>query len=200
MIDEERRIVVFGFLFFVIALLPFLGLGNITSRYSYLATAGLVILLTLFLKKTYSYLSNSNGRYVGLAATSAIVIVFVALQLFQLQKIHTDWRVAGEKSMRFIISLEGMYINEWKKERMKFYFVNVPIRNEEAWVFPVGLSDAVWFVSRNQYISVYQVQSLSEALNAIVDPINEKVFEFEGDGGVIERKKVFKTPINEISR
>jgi hypothetical protein len=200
MIDEERRIVVFGFLFFIIALLPFLGLGNITSRYSYLATAGFVIFLAFFLKKTYSYLSDFNGRYVGLAATSAIVIVFFALQLFQLQKIHTDWRVAGEKSMRFIISLEGMYINEWNKERMNFYFVNVPIRNNEAWVFPVGLSDAVWFVSRNQNINIFQVSSLSQALGSIVDPTKEKVFEFEGDGGVIERKKIYTDSVNQTFR
>jgi len=189
LIEEERRIVVFGFLFFIIALLPFLGLGNITSRYSYLATAGFVILFAFFLKKIYIYLSNINGRYIGLASIAATVIVFVALQLFQLQKIHTDWRVAGEKSKRFIISLEGMYLNEWKKEHMKFYFVNVPIRHGEAWVFPVGLSDAVWFVSMNQHISVYQLPSLSQAFNAVENPLSEKVFEFEGDGGVIEKIK-----------
>jgi len=187
--EEERKIVVFGFLFFVIALLPFLGLGNITSRYSYLATVGLVILFAFFLKKIYSYLLNINGRYIGLASTAAIVIVFVSLQLFQLQKIHSDWRVAGEKSKRFIISLEGMYINEWKKERMKFYFVNVPIRHGEAWVFPVGLSDAVWFVSMNRDINTYQLPSLSQAFDAVENPLNEKVFEFESDGGVIERIK-----------
>lgn len=189
MIHEERKIVIFGSLFFVIALLPFLGLGNITSRYSYLATVGFAILFAFFLKKIYGYLSNINGRYIALSGVALIVIVFVALQLFQLQKIHTDWKVAGEKSKRFIISLEGMYINEWKKERMQFYFVNVPIRQGDAWVFPVGLSDAVWFVSMNKNISIYQMSSLSQAFDATEDPINDRVFEFEGDGGVIERIK-----------
>lgn len=189
LIEEERRIVVFGLMFFIIALLPFLGLGNITSRYSYLATVGFAVLFALILKKIYGYLLSINGRYIGLASTALIVIVFVALQLFQLQKIHSDWRVAGEKSKRFIISLEGMYINEWKNQHMKFYFVNVPIRHGDAWVFPVGLSDAVWFVSRNKNISVYQMPSLSQAFDTAQDPINDKVFEFEGDGGVIERIK-----------
>lgn len=195
MIDEERRIVVFGLFFFVIALLPFLGLGNITSRYSYLATAGLVILFAFFLKKIYSYLSSINGRYIGLASTSGMVIVFVALHLFQLQKIHTDWKVASEMSKRFIISLEGMYINEWRQEHMQFYFVNVPIRFGEAWVFPVGLSDAVWFVTRNEYIGVHQVSSLPQALGVAKDLPSERVFEFDNSGGVIERKKIKKASV-----
>lgn len=181
---EEQKIVVFGFLFFIVALLPFLGLGNITSRYSYLSTVGVVIPLAFFIKKLHSYLFSVNGGHIALATTIAIVVVFFTIHLFQLQKIHTDWKVASEMSKRFIISLEGMYINEWRKEQMQFYFVNVPIRFGEAWVFPVGLSDAVWFVTRNEYIGVHQLSSLSQALDALKDHPSERVFEFDNSGGV----------------
>jgi len=83
---EDRKIVIFGSLFFLIALLPFLGLGNITSRYSYLSSVGFVILLALMLKKTYFYLVNISDKYIGTASMIIIVIIYLAIQLFGLQK------------------------------------------------------------------------------------------------------------------
>lgn len=189
LIKEEQKIVVFGFLFFVIALLPFLGLGTITSRYSYLSSVGFVILAAFFFKKIYLYLINGNGRLIAGFSTAIVIIIFCALQLFQLQKISTDWKTAGEKSKRFIVSLEEMYEREWKSDSLKFYFVDVSIRNGEAWVFPVGLSDAVWLLFRNDKIEVYQSASLEEAIASVKDSRTEKVFEFDAWGGVIERKK-----------
>ena len=41
---EGKRILLFGSLFFIISLLPFLGLGNITSRYSYFASFGFILI------------------------------------------------------------------------------------------------------------------------------------------------------------
>ncbi len=189
LVKEDKRIVIFGFLFFMIALVPFLGLGNIASRYSYLSSVGFVILFTLFLKKIFNYLICISDRYIAIMSIVIIAIIFIASHLFQLQAIHTDWQVAGEKSKRFLISLEEIYTDYWAKEPMKFYFVNVPIRYQEAWVFPVGLSDAVWFVFRNDKIQVYQMSSVDQALGAVKNPRNEKVFEFDSDGGIIERVK-----------
>lgn len=194
MVIEERNIVIFGFLFAVIALLPFLGLGNVTSRYSYLASVGFVILLSLGFKKLYLYLL-SNGREIAIAIMIVIALVFTSLHLFQLQKISSDWQHAGEKSKTFLISLDEAYVDYWGTEPMKFYFVNVPIRHGDAWVFPVGLSDAAWFVFRNDRIVVYKMSSVIEAFNAVTaGSRNERVFEFQDDGSVVERKKMQNTP------
>ena len=72
---------------------------------------------------------------------------------------------------------------------MRFYFVNVPIRNGEAWVFPVGLKDAVWLLFGNKKIAIYSSPSLEEAFNLVDNPIDQKVFEFGKDGEVVERKR-----------
>lgn len=189
MAKEERNIVIFGFLFFVIALLPFLGLGNIASRYSYLSSIGFILLFVLFLKKLYAYL-KSNGRYIAMGSVVLLVGIFCFLQLIQLQQTDKDWHEAGEKSQRFLVSIGGLHSDYWKKEHMKFYFINVPIRVREAWMFPVGLKDALWLVFRNNNIDVYQLSSVDQALNIIEDPIREKVFEFDDTGAVIERKKL----------
>lgn len=192
---EERKVVIFGFMFFVLALLPFLGLGNITSRYSYLSSVGFVILLTFFFKKIYVYLVGRSGKYIGSACMLILLIIFFMTQLFQLQKLQTDWKSAGERTMTFLISLDGMYINSWNQDPMKFYFVNVPIRTGNAWIFPVGLRDAVWFGFRNNNIEVHQEPTLKKAFEASSGSLNEKVFLFNGDGSVIEKNKPRKAPL-----
>ena len=60
---RDRRIVIFGLAFFVIALLPFLGLGNLSPRYGYLASVGVVFLL-VFVFGTYipDSISEREGR------------------------------------------------------------------------------------------------------------------------------------------
>ena len=84
--NNDRKIVIFGSMFFVIALLPFLGLGTITSRYSYLSSIGFAIIFTLFLKKIYGYLLNANGRNIAILGTALISIVFLSIQLFSCKK------------------------------------------------------------------------------------------------------------------
>lgn len=186
---DDARIVIFGVLFFAISLLPFLGLGTITSRYSYLSSIGFAILAVFFIKKLYEYFILSNEKHIAALLVAIIVIIFSANQIFQSQKIHTDWKAAGDIAKTSIISLEGMYEREWKSDPLKFYFVNVPIRNGEAWIFPVGLSDAAWLLFRNDQITVYQFASLKEAISLVNDPRKEKVFEFQTSGRIIERKK-----------
>ena len=188
MAKEEQRIILFGSLFFVISLLPFLGLGNITSRYSYMSSIGFILLFVFFLKKVYGYLIF-NGRQITTAILVVIISVFSLIHMIQLQKINRDWGEAGEKSKRFLISLNRVYENSWRKEPMTFYFINVPIRSGEAWIFPVGINDAIWFVLRNERVKVYQLPSLKQALDQVKPSANEKVFEFDDSGNFVERNK-----------
>ncbi|OGH42346.1 MAG: hypothetical protein A3H79_01170 [Candidatus Levybacteria bacterium RIFCSPLOWO2_02_FULL_36_8b] len=183
---EEKKIVVFAILFFAISLLPFLGLGNITARYSYLSSIGFVIILTIFLKKAYFYLTSISDKYIGAAAITIVVIIYSMFQLFQLQKIHTDWKEAGEKSRRFLISIEEYSKDFWIRDSMKFYFVNMPIRNGEAWVWPVGLKDALWFTFKNPNLEVYTMSDINLAFNYAAGSLNSHVFRFDNDGNVEE--------------
>ncbi len=186
---NEIKIVLFGAFFSIITLLPFLGLGNISSRYSYLASIGIVFLLVFFVNKLYVYLL-SNGRDIAIASLTVAVSIFCLLQIIQLQQLHSDWYEAGEKTKSFFVAIDSVYIESWASDAIEFHFVNVPIRSGEAWVFPVGLPDALWFVFRNPNIKVFTWPSLTQAFNAVThDSKTQKVFVFDQDGIVTETKK-----------
>lgn len=193
--EKDRKIVVFGFLFFIIASLPFLGLGNITSRYSYLSSIGFVILLAFFLRKLYFYLISISDKYVGTAIMITAVAIYCMIQLFGLQKIHTNWKSAGEKSKEFLISIEEHAKDYWIRDEMKFYFVNMPIRDGEAWVWPVGLEDALWLTFKNPKLQVYTTSDVNFAVDQAKNVVNARVFRFTEDGSVDE---IFRTKSGQI--
>jgi hypothetical protein len=187
-----KKIIIFSTSFFVISLLPFLGLGNITSRYSYLASFGIAMLLALGIRKIHRYLLP-NGREIASAITTIVIGIFFLLHVMQLQQVHGQWAEAGKKVNNFFISIEDKYENTWATDPIELHFVNVPIRHGEAWIFPVGLNDALWFLFRNPNLIIYQGSSVSEALLRVNNPYTQKVFVFEEDGRVIQKLKKFKT-------
>lgn len=189
---KDKKIIVFGILFFVISLLPFLALGNITSRYSYLSSIGFIIIFVFFLNKAYDYLMV-NGKQIAVATAVMMIGVFALMHIIQLQKVHGDWKGAGEKVNTFLISLNGIYTNSWTTDPMDFYFINVPIRHGDAWVLPVGLEDAMWFVFRNDKLNVHIKKDLNSIPDTVNTSLNTKIFEFNDDGSISEILKIKKT-------
>lgn len=187
-----RKTVFFGLALFVIFLLPFLGLGNITSRYSYLASCGAVLLFVVVLKAVYSRLM-SYGKEIGIVATSMIISVFILFHLMQLQQVHSDWFEAGKKTENFVISMDSLYDDYWSVEHMSYHFVNTPIKHGDAWIFPVGLNDAMWLIFRNSNIEIFQDSSLEVALSSVEGYRNEKIFVFSDDGSVDEIRRIKNT-------
>lgn len=182
-IKKLDRVFWFGILFFFITLLPFIGLGNITSRYSYMPAMGLVIVAVILLQKLYSHLLN-NGKDIALSSMAVLIACFMLFQIMQIQQIHGDWEEAGKRTNRFLVSIEALYNDEWSRQPVTFYFVNVPIRRGDAWIFPVGLKDALWFTFKNEKLTVNSTSSLDDALAAAGESVNTKIFEFLDDGSV----------------
>lgn len=195
--ENEQKIIIFGFLFFIISLLPFLGLGNIASRYSYLSSIGFVILFAFFVKKSFDYLRSLGDKLTTSIIVILISLFFVSLQLFQLQKMHSDWKVAGEISKRFLVSFQEDYKDYWTENRMHFYFVDVPIKNGEAWVFPVGLKDALWFSLKNKDFNVDTLSNASLALDKAAQFLpSSEVYKVNKDGTInqiVRTKEGIKT-------
>lgn len=183
---KDIKIVIFGFLFFVISLIPFLGLGNITSRYSYIASFGIIIVFVFFIKKLYLSLQD-YGKEIAIAGITIIISVFSLWHIIQVQQIYQNWHGAGEKSKNFFTSINGLYSDYWSQEPVNLHFVNVPIRTGEAWVFPVGLKDPIWFAFQNDNLRIYIHSTAREAFDSsaggtALDP----VFQFKDDGGLEE--------------
>lgn len=193
---EEKRVIIFAILFFTISLLPFLGLGNISSRYSFLSSFGIVLLLVLFVKSLYSYLLI-YGKNIAVAVIIVVSIVFFSIHLFQLQKLHSDWYAAGNISKRFLISLNQVYTESYRQESVQLYFVDPPIRHGEAWVFPVGLEDALWFTFRNNQLLVNTKASLVQALEHALVSADVRVFQFSENGAFKEIDTVYLKEIKQ---
>ena len=83
----------------------------------------------------------------------------------------------------------GVYYKSAKTQLLPknpiFYFVNVPIRYGEAWVFPVGLEDAMWFVFQKENVKVKQMSTVEESLEE-VRTAPGKIFEFTPQGDIEE--------------
>ena len=185
---DEKRIIVFGLLFMVIVVMPFLGLGNITSRYTYLVSFGFVLLFAIFVKKLYTFLL-SNGRDIAMAGTSLFVGIFLLLQIIQSQQIKGDWYEAGLRVNKVMVGVQSAYSSYWSSDSVDLHLVNVPVRTGEAWVFPVGLEDALWFVLRNPKIHVYRHESEDEVASITTETPFKKVLFFDEQGQAIEKVK-----------
>lgn len=191
LVTQERKILLFGILFFIISLIPFLGLGNIAPRYSYLASFGLILIFVLVIRKLYGYLLI-YGRDIAVLGIIVVFSVFSLLHIIQAQQTNNDWNGAGDKTQNFLISIDGIYNNSWADHVVNLYFVDVPIKNGNAWVFPVGLNDAVWFAFKNENIHIRTNNNVEDALDfAEVTPLTW-VLQFEGDGGLKEVIRVKK--------
>lgn len=184
---KERRIWLGSIGFMVVAVLPFLGLPGIASRYSYLVGFGFVLLFILGIKKMYKYLVV-NGRDIAGALIALVVILFFFVQAIQMEKVHADWREAGIKVNRFFISLQNKYSATWKTSPIKFTFIDMPMRAGTAWMFPSGLEDAIWFNFKNPKIKVVQkndIEKPQSLMKEIKDPTIQKVFYIDDFGRVI---------------
>lgn len=194
----DRKVIVFGLLFFLIPLIPYLGLGNITSRYSYIASFGLILILAVIIKKIYEYFSKS-GRELALGVIAIFVTVFVLFQIIQVQQSYFEWKEAGNKAKNFFISFESEYRDSWKDPDVEFHFVNVPLKMGNAWIFPVGINDAVWFALKNDNAKVYTYNDLQTALDVAGYSKSKIVLEFQEDGKVKEIDRFRGVPADLIT-
>lgn len=172
--NEDWRLVLFGLVFSFIALLPFLGLGNIAPRYLYLASFGICLSLIVLLKQ---FIKN---KYVLTLAVIAVAI------LFQIEnyKIQEDWKKASEISKNalalFRIDYEGL------NSRDNIYIVNIPGTYKNVWVFPVGIKDGLWFIYNDHMPSIYELSSVEDAKSAIMQKNSKRnyIFKFDNDGNL----------------
>lgn len=182
---SDKRIIIFSTCFFFISLIPFLGLGNLAARYSYLASIGVVFVLVFFIGKLYHAL-KVNGEKLAAGSIAFLISVFFLFHIIQIQQIQSDWREAGKRATTFFISIDSLYSDYWSTEPIELHFVNVPLKVGDAWVFPVGLSDALWFVFQNPRLKVYEWPDVQSVSKVVHGGKNQKIFVFDETGAVTE--------------
>jgi len=189
--QDDIKIILFGIAFFIISLLPFIALGNIASRYSYLASIGIVIIMVFILGKLLRILMR-YGAGIAYGGMLVLLSIFTLFHIIQIQQLHGDWKTAGDKVEQFLISMDSLYRDSWASAETELHFVNVPIKHNDAWVFPVGVEDALWLTFQNDDLKVVNHQSIDDAVDLVGLFPHKSILVFE-ENGHIEEIRVFKS-------
>lgn len=181
--DKDNTIIFFGAVFGFIALLPYYGLGNIAPRYSYLASAGFSIALTaLTIKIIFKFVQN---RMIGYAI---FVLLLLAFSLYQRQSLFAEnknWVKAGDYTENVLTEFRTFY--EYLTPDARVYLINVPTKFGNAWVYPIGIEDSLWFIYRENSPSINRVSSKEDAINRIKTDKAKEYYIFElNEKGVIK--------------
>jgi len=145
LLHKNARIIIFAILFAMIAPLPFLGLGNISERYSYLASVGFVILVVFILEQLIM-VSPMHKKY-KVPLLFGIITVVCILYVMQQNSVASEWNYAGSITKDTMTAFRLDYSNLNKSANV--YLVNLPIKYKNAWVYPVGVNDSMWFIYRD---------------------------------------------------
>ncbi|MCL6096463.1 MAG: O-antigen ligase family protein [Patescibacteria group bacterium] len=176
--SETLRLVIFSVSFSFISLIPFLGLGNIAQRYGYLASFGFAFLVVVIFNKIIGFVKNKDYKIYLLVF---VTVILGTWYYYQNGLVNSEWKETGRITNRTLAYLRLYY--DGKHPNSNFYFINVPIRKAEAWIFPVGLSDGVWFIYRDDSISVYKITSIDEG-RMLAKQANNFVFAFDKNGNI----------------
>lgn len=181
--------VLFAFVWTVIALLPFLPLGNIAARYGYIASVGYCIFLGIVFEKITQKVTHLYP-YAKRTLPFALFLLLLVFFVSQIRYESRQWQQASSTTRKTF----SFFFTEHPTlaPNSQLIFVNVPIRQGDAWIFPVGLSDAMWFIFHDDTIKTYQVASLEQAL-AVKETLAAQgkipyVFLYNHDGSISEVK------------
>lgn len=169
-----------SFIFLLVPLLPFLGLGNTAMRYVYVSSFGSLLLVTIIFQTIIKKWSIVWNLIIG-----GLLLVFLVYQVVQLQVSYHDWWTAGKITQRFVVSMQHR-----KAENIKagmIFIANVPYTYGQAWIFPAGLADAVWLANGERDIHVTTIPS-SEDAPSMAKKSKVPVYEFQPDGSIKKLK------------
>lgn len=179
LVKENWKLYAFGFTLFIVPLLPFLGLGNISLRYSYLASLGVLFTVVVFARQILSSVVGRRKNILNYVLLTFLVLTLI-YNFVSLQIANTDWQKSGEITKNFQKTFNGMIY----PDGTVLYFVNTPVTLGEAWVFPVGLEDALWFALPNSNFEVKRVGRVDEARIATFQTPGSMSYEFDPSGSI----------------
>ncbi len=181
--NKQFTLLFFLLSFIFIALLPFLGLGNINQRYGYFASAG----FTIFIVYLLSLLTQRTFLRIQYLCISVVIFLFGIFAYSQIVSTNNDWNKAGQITNNALTYIKIYADDVTPGSKASFYFVNIPIKYKDAWVFPVGLEDGLWFIYRDPSIQVIKASSAETVLSETNShKKNSYIFTFDSKGNLKE--------------
>ena len=184
------RIFFFSIVFSFVSLLPFLGLGNIAERYGYLSSIGYSFALTVLIiwiahfSRRITKNRNFNNYFI------ALILVLLGAFYWKEQLMEkSEWERSAKITNRTLAYFRIYHEDIQKNSNL--YFANVPIKQGQAWIFPVGLEDGLWFIYRDPTLKIIKLGNEAEARSLKKTLKNTKsqknyVFYFDKNGTLVE--------------
>lgn len=128
----------------IVALAAYLALGGIADRYLIVASGFWIVGLAV--------LSNQLSA-TGVPRIVAIItlLALISYNYIILKKTEQDWVKAGRIVENTLLKIRHAYFP--LDGPKSFLFINTPVKYGAAWVFPTGLTDALWHMFK--FNSVY---------------------------------------------
>lgn len=171
------KIFVFSGGWFIVTLLIFLGFGNISEGYTYLSSFGFILAAVLIIDLVWKRLKNN------LIIASLIMVALIggisSFYIREFNRANQSWYRAGETTNKILLALSSNY--ETFPSGTTLYFIDLPLRYDRAWVFPVGLSDGLWFIYRDDTLKIKITTDQEKTLDLAKGDSNAYVFLFENN-------------------
>jgi hypothetical protein len=110
-----------------------------------------------------------------------VLIIFVLILRFNydLAEIFAAWETAAKISHKIIYAVKDNY--RFFPKKATLYFVNIPNNYKKAQVFSEGLAEAIWFVYRDDSLSVVRTNTPDDAFKSAEKINDSHVFSFDNN-------------------
>jgi len=166
----------FGLVFAAAALLPFLPLGQLAPRYVYMASFGFAYVIVSLLRK-YVLNKFTHSRYIVLY--TCIIVVFGAYFMTMNNRLEAHWDRSSRIAEDTLLSFRFDY--EFIEKGAILYFIHMPTRYGESYILTEpALTDALWFIYRDNTMKVRSVATVEEAKKLIneTSDVRSYIFQF----------------------
>lgn len=160
------------FLAYGIAFAAYAPLGGMADRYVYIPSMFLVIGLTIGASKLWNVAKTAFKIIM-----SVLVVLVILWNIKEVQRLGGDWEFASASAERALLVIKKETYPP--KDVKTFLFVNMPIRYGSAWIFPTGMTDAIWHMYRSSPYRVFTMPTLEDAYNFPMNLGDREVFVFE---------------------
>jgi len=190
-IESYNRAIVF-FISGLLLFSAYAGLGNASERYVFIPS----IFILLSAGIAFEVWLSKKRSHILLILMIVCVAILSWWNIRQVQRLAGDWRTASDITQQTLLKI--------KKETFpplnlkSFFFVNMPIRYGRAWIFPNGLTDAIWHIYRQNQFRVYIVPSIQSGYEQSIPYGDREVFIFENyelKRGIRE-ERILEVPYN----
>lgn len=157
----------------MISILPNIPMGGAAERY--------VFPLTIFSLLAVSLILQKLMKRIGIVGKILVILIFASVFYWNVREIDRmafQWKTAGNVVERTMLAIKNETFPP--RDTKNFFFINTPIRFGRAWIFPVGLTDAIWHMYRQSPFVVYTAANLEEAYRYTLKKGDREVFIFDG--------------------